>query len=977
MDINVRLEKKDMEHTQVQYQRPNELRHRAERLLEQGTAIIGKMSADEIARLVEELHASHGELLRQNAELSRIQAELEESRDKLSDLYDFVPVGYFTFDQDYLITDANHTAADLLGVDRDALVARAFTDFVAPGFKDIFVHHCARSVEKRTIQTCPLKLVKDNGCEFYAQLDSLAVKDDKSGHRRIRISVTDVTERRRVIAEVMRLAAIVESSDDAIIGEDLDNRITSWNRAAERIYGYSADEVRGKSISMLLPPDDPDRVAILLEKLGRGERIDHFETVHMTRDGRRIHVSLTISPIQDTEGNIVGASTIARNITEHKKAEDELRKSEEHYRMLAETMNDGLGQFDANGISVYVNEKYGEIFGYTRAEILGRHRRELFDRDAQEIMELQLVARRKGHAEPYEFSTTRKDGRKIHVRVSPQPIFDDNGVFKGSLSIVTDITKRKQSESILQLSHEILRVAQQSTDLKHMLENSVATVQRFFGVSAVGIRLLDEQGNIPYKAYEGFSETFYKSESPLSVCFDKCMCINVIKGTANSDLPFFTEYGSFYMNGTSAFLATVSGDVKGETRNTCNEEGYESVALVPIRDKDGIIGLIHVADKRENMVPLDKVKALEAAALHLGDAVLRVRAEEEVRKSEQKMRSILDGFPDAILQVGMDLKVLWANKAALALNPDVLGRSCCDVYQASVSAEEGQCVCKKAIESGRIEAYSLCFPAADEPGGEVCWENIGVPLGDSHGRVYGAILIARDVTERKTAERVMLEYQNRLRTQASQLSLAEERERRRIATDLHDNVIQGLALSMIKLGLLRESSEGIDEALFGEVSETLNRAIDDMRNMTFDISSPTLYKLGLSAAVDELLDDMVCRQHSIDYEFADDEQKKPLDDDVAVLLFQSIRELFVNIIKHAEAQKVTVCIERVGESVCIIVSDDGVGFDVDHTDLTMHRTGGFGLFNIRERLDYIGGSIEIQSLPGQGSTFVLIAPLKK
>ncbi|MCH8328053.1 MAG: PAS domain-containing protein, partial [Candidatus Marinimicrobia bacterium] len=159
--------------------------------------------------------------MRQNAELSRIQGELEESRDKLSDLYDFVPVSYFTFDQDYLITDANHTAADLLGVDRDALVARAFTDFVAPAFKDIFVHHCARSVEKRTIQTCPLKLVKDNGCEFYAQLDSLAVKDDKSGHRRIRISVTDVTERRRVIAEVTRLAAIVESSDDAIIGEDL------------------------------------------------------------------------------------------------------------------------------------------------------------------------------------------------------------------------------------------------------------------------------------------------------------------------------------------------------------------------------------------------------------------------------------------------------------------------------------------------------------------------------------------------------------------------------------------------------------------------------------------------------------------------------------------------------------------------------------------------------------------------------------
>lgn len=794
VDMNVRREKRDMGHTQVRYERPNQLRHRAEQLLEQGTAIIGKMSADEITRLIEELHASQGELLRQNEELSRIQAELEESRDKLSDIYDFVPVGYFTFDQDYLITDANHTATELLGVDRDVLVARAFTDFVAPGFEEIFVHNCARSVETRTSQTCPLKLVKDNGCEFYAQLDSLVVRDDKNGRRRIRISVTDVTERRRVIAEVTRLAAIVESSDDAIIGKDLDNRITSWNRAAERIYGYSADQVRGKSISILLPSDDPGRVAILLEKLGRGERVDHFETVHMTRDGRRRHISLTISPIQDVEGNIVGASTIARDITDRKKAEERLRKSEEHYRMVTETINDGLGQFDGNGIPVYVNEKYGEIFGYSRDEILGRHWREIFDRDAQEIMEAQLIARRKGHAEPYEFSTTRKDGRRIHVRVSPQPMFDDSGGFKGSLAVVTDLTERKWMEDAL-------------------------------------------------------------------------------------------------------------------------------------------------------------------------------------RESEDKMRSILNASPDAILQVGMDLKILWANKAALELNSDILVSSCCDAYQTCMSLD-GQCVCKKVIESGQIETNSLCFPVAEGSGGEICWENIGVPLRNSHGRINGAILIARNITERKMAERAMLEYQQKLRSQASQLSLAEERQRRRIATDIHDNVIQGLALSMIKLDLLRESSDLAGNTLFGEVTQTLSQAIDDMRNMTFDISSPTLYKLGLSVAVDELADDLICRQHSIEYEFYDDQQEKPLDDDVRVLLFQSIRELFVNLIKHAEAHKVSICIERIGQSVCTTVSDDGVGFDVDHTDLTMHRTGGFGLFNIRERLDYIGGSMEIQSLPGQGSTFVLIAPLK-
>jgi PAS domain S-box-containing protein len=257
------------------------------------------------------------------------------------------------------------------------------------------------------------------------------------------------------------------------------------------------------------------------------------------------------------------------------------------------------------------------------------------------------------------------------------------------------------------------------------------------------------------------------------------------------------------------------------------------------RHKDGSYRWIYTrAEKQFD----DTGKPCHLFGCHV-DITERKRMEEALRESEEKMRSILDASPDAILQVGMDLKVLWANKASLELNPDILGVSCCEAYQACMTVDE-QCVCKKAIESGQIETNSLCFPAVEGSGGEVCWENIGVPLRDSHGRVHGAILIGRNITERKMAERVMLEYQQRLRTQASQLSLAEERERRRIATDLHDNVIQGLALSMIKLDLLRESSEGIDEGLFGEVSETLSQAIEDMRDMTFDISSPTLYKLG-------------------------------------------------------------------------------------------------------------------------------------
>lgn len=125
------------------------------------------------------------------------------------------------------------------------------------------------------------------------------------------------------------LASIVESSDDAIIGKTLDGIILSWNPGAQRIYGYSADEVIGKPISILVPPDRPDELPQLLERISQGQRIDHFETVRMRKDGKRIDVSLTISPIKDTTGKIIGASTIARDITERKRIEKELRQQQE------------------------------------------------------------------------------------------------------------------------------------------------------------------------------------------------------------------------------------------------------------------------------------------------------------------------------------------------------------------------------------------------------------------------------------------------------------------------------------------------------------------------------------------------------------------------------------------------------------------------------------------------------------------------
>jgi signal transduction histidine kinase len=234
----------------------------------------------------------------------------------------------------------------------------------------------------------------------------------------------------------------------------------------------------------------------------------------------------------------------------------------------------------------------------------------------------------------------------------------------------------------------------------------------------------------------------------------------------------------------------------------------------------------------------------------------------------------------------------------------------------------------------------------------------------------------REITERKRAEARLLTYQQRLRSLASQLSLTEERERRRLATELHDRVSQTLAICKIKLGMLRQlaSSTELAEAL-DEIDKYLKEIVRATRALTFEISSPILYQLGLEAAL-EWLTEQTWERDGIPSEFRDDRRPKPLDDDVRVLLFQAVRELLVNVAKHAQAHSVKVVIRREDSNVQIVVEDDGVGFTTFPIGSHWSEIKGFGLFSIRERLDYLGGQLKIKSERGNGTRVTLVAPLK-
>lgn len=248
---------------------------------------------------------------------------------------------------------------------------------------------------------------------------------------------------------------------------------------------------------------------------------------------------------------------------------------------------------------------------------------------------------------------------------------------------------------------------------------------------------------------------------------------------------------------------------------------------------------------------------------------------------------------------------------------------------------------------------------------------------DADGSPRQALGTAQDITGHKRAEEQLLLYQAQLRSLASDLVSVQEQERRRIAMDLHDRIGQTLAVSKMALGTLRASASSAELAEpLEDVRRLIDRAIQDTRSLTFELSPPVLHELGLEAAI-EWLAEQVQDRHAVRVEVEGDGQRKLLEDDVRDLLFRAVQELLVNVVKHAQARHARVSTRREGGEIRIEVEDDGVGVEVSQADFRPDANGGFGLFNIRERLAYVGGSLRINSEPGMGTRVVLEAPLKR
>jgi PAS domain S-box-containing protein len=559
---------------------------------------------------------------------------------------------------------------------------------------------------------------------------------------------------REIQEERRQLAEIVESSNDAIISSTVDGKITSWNSAATRLFGYSVFEAKGSQLAIISPPDRADEVAENYEKLKRGELIDSVETVRVRKDGQQIHISLTISPIKNAAGKITGASAIARDITERKRAQEALEKQAATLKDQAELLNlahDTITVRDLNNTLTFWNRGAEEMYGWTKEEALGKNPQILLQTEfPQPLSEIESELFHKDFWQG-ELLHTRKDGTPIIVSSRWALRRDEHRNPLAILEINNDITDRKLAENGLknlnqQLETKVRERTAQLLKTNEELQLEIAErTQIQIALAATNKELLTSElrfrslvSNIPGAIY-------------------RCLCdANWTMDFISDAIQDITGYpAAGFLNNCIRTYASIIHPDDRETVAQLIQEALDNrhpfILEYRIIHADGSIRWLY--EKGQGYMGEDsKAIWLDGAIF---DITQRKQAEEKIRENEERFRLLVEGVKDyAIIMLNPDGYIASWNAAAERIKgykaEEIIGEHFSRFYpQEDVDMGKPEYELEIATAQGTYEEEGWRV----RKDGSYFWANVVMSaLRDEAGNLRGFSNVTRDITLRKRDE---------------------------------------------------------------------------------------------------------------------------------------------------------------------------------------------------------------------------------
>ena len=776
-------------------------------------------------------------------------------------------------------------------------------------------------------------------------------RDSQGNPAAVLQTLTDITERKQAEEQLSRLAAIIESSDDAIVSKDLRGIIMSWNAGAERLYGYTVQEAVGQPVSMLIPPGRFDDETHILERIRRGERVEHYETVRRRKDGTLIDVSLTISPILDRKGRVVGASKIARDITDRKRTLETLGR----LAALVESSEDALFGQDLDGIVTSWNRGAEAVFGYSAEEIVGTSIMRLIP-SAWHEEECDLQRKIAAGERIGNFETVRqtRDGRQFPVSITVSPLKDGDGKVIGASKVVRDITKRKQAENDLRDSNQRISLAAEATGVGiwewNVLTNTIrwdAQLFKIYGITPT------ENGVVHYSDWSGalVPEDLAQSEA-------------ILKETVRK-------------GGRSTRQFRIRRRDDGECRII---EAVETTRANAQGETEWVVGT--------NL-----------------DITERKRAEEAVRAAGERFRFMAESMPQKIFTAGPDGSIDYFNRQWLDFTGMTAGELRDSGWRSFIHPEDLEENLRRwqhCLETGDYFELEHRFRRHD---GVYRWHlSRAHAMRDADGKITMWIGSNTDIDDMMRAQEELMDAEKQLADRAVQLETlvsdrtaklsaayaqlvveADERkrleaeiadavegERERLGQELHDGLVQeltgiGMMLHVLERQMMKPSPEFASEA--GRLCLMIEKAQENARNLAKSFYPVELEQHGLFVALESIAQ-RTREQFGISCVVqADEHSTTRLHGAGAVQLFRIAQEAVQNAAKHAQAKNIIIRLGRQGDAWLLSIEDDGVGLPGD-----AQPSGGMGLRIMQYRARIIQGTLTVRNNDHGGVVVSCSAP---
>jgi PAS domain S-box-containing protein len=660
---------------------------------------------------------------------------------------------------------------------------------------------------------------------------------------------------------------------------------------------------------------------------------------------------------------------------ERRKAEVALRASEEQYHRLFESSLDAVVLMKPDGTIVSANPAACRLLGMTEDEIYRSVRSSIVDQADPHVASLITERERTGKTRG-EVDIIRKDGSRVRCEISSAQFQDSEG--NPMLSIIArDITERRETQKRTEVTNALLKLFTDTITRREYLHAVCALLRDWSGCRSVGVRIEHPDTKVPFEACNGYDELFLQHENSLSLVENHCICTRIVAGKPeSSDLPSMTGNGSFYSNNTIKFMDALTDDEKKQYRGACTQFGYKSLAVVPLRYRGRPLGSIHLADRREDMVPLNNVEFLEHLAHIIGEAVYRFGIEEERSRLASALESTAEGIVITEPSSGV---IQYANHAFEQITgytkDELLGHK----LHLLDSGRQGVQFFQELRETIRRDGVWRGQMVSKKKDGTLYNEDCTVsPVKGPLGEILNFVSLKRDITEKLRLESIA-ESVNTMES----IGYVFSGVRHEIGNPINSvNMLLGL-LSAKLPDLSQDAIRDYLDRIIGQIGrvEFLLRSLKSF-NM-YETQAPQ--DLGMASFMEQFLplvqDDLETK--GIAFDITMDPQAERLHADP-----RALQQVLLNLITNAtdavrerDHPKIAVRVSRWDGIVRIEVEDNGCGIPEDKVkDLfkpfyTTKPTGtGLGLVIVKKMITRMNGTIAIESRKDIGTVVTISLP---